>query len=312
MAPPVAPLPAWERPPEPRYPLFADEAPRPVPAAAPVDRDAADAADDEPADSVLPFTDDEPVAWSVAAEDPPGRARRGLLPWLVGAAALLLVAGLGGYLLLTGDADDTAADPAPTAPAAGSDPSSPGGSDSPDADPSPPAEPSTPPTTKSGPNAGGKPRDVAAAASATAPQTARPSRDVGGDVVRYGAGNLLDGRADTAWRMPGDGTGTTLSISLAEATRLTEVGLVNGYAKKVAGYDGYTANRRVTSVEWVFADGTVVPQTLVEGRGLQGIPVDVVSDTVELRLLGVTRPGRGPSGRDYTAISEIGLVGVPI
>ncbi|WP_134767533.1 zinc ribbon domain-containing protein [Nocardioides sp. 1609] len=310
VSPPVSPLPAWERPPEPRYPLFADEAPRVAPPSTGGDDQDRD---DEPAGSVLPYADDEAAAWAVAPEDTTGRARRGLLPWLVAAAALLLVAALGGYLLLTGDADDDSADdPAPTAPAAGTDPSSPSGSASPDPATSPPPEPSAPPTTRSGPNAGGKPRDVAAAASATAPQTARPSRDVGGAVVRYGAGNLLDGRTDTAWRMPGDGTGTTLSISLAEATRLTKIGLVNGYAKKVTGYDGYTANRRVTSVEWVFADGTVVPQSLVEGRGLQSIPVDVVSDTVELRILGVTRPGRGPSGRDYTAISEIGLVGVPL
>ena len=37
----------------------------------------------------------------------------------------------------------------------------------------------------------------------------------------------------------------------------------------------------------------------------------VTTSTVELRLVTVTPPGEGPSRRDYTAISDLTLVGSP-
>ncbi len=94
---------------------------------------------------------------------------------------------------------------------------------------------------------------------------------------------------------------------------IDQVGLLNGYAKQDPGYDGYPANRRITEVEWVFDDGTTVEQTLADGvRDVQLVDTGGVEATsVELHVLAVTAPGRGPSGRDYTAISEVSLLGVP-
>ncbi len=276
--PAAAPLPAWQTPSKPRYPLYADD---PV-----------------PADTGAHGT----PAWETAAPADDDR-RRPWLPWVLVAAALVLVAGLGILLMVGGDDPGAASDPGPdVAPAGASSPAN--------ASPSPPSVPSSsPPPASPGPD---DPRDVARATEVTAPRTARPSRDVDGNVVRYVATNMVDGQSDTAWRVPGDGGGTTLTLDLAGPTRLTEVGLVNGYAKREPGYDGYAANRRIVAVDWTFADGTTVRQTLGERRSLQRADVDVVTDTVELRIVAVTRPGRGPSGRDYTAISELSLVGVPV
>jgi hypothetical protein len=124
---------------------------------------------------------------------------------------------------------------------------------------------------------------------------------------------MLDGVPETTWRMPGDGSGTEVTITLAKATELTQIGLINGYAKTAGELDWYTGNRRLADVEWVFDDGTTVPQSLTEGRRLQVIDIDAVrTETVTLRLLSVSAPGQGPARRDYTAISDVTLVGTPV
>lgn len=133
-------------------------------------------------------------------------------------------------------------------------------------------------------------------------------------MVRYEAWNMLDGVADTCWRMPGDGSGGEITFRLAEQTTLTQVGMVNGYAKlatDAAGHelDWYHGNRRVLSVEWVFDDGTTVGQTLTDTEQMQTVDVSVTTMTVQLRLLQVAPPGTGRAERDYTAISDVTLIG---
>ena len=289
----TAPPPAYQTPPGARYPMYADEQPAAVPGV--------------------------PPAWEAAGapapppHGPPPRERRTGAVWAVVAVAIaLVVVGVVGVLLLVNGTGDDTDPPVADGPARADDPD-PGS-----------VPPSTPPSTEPGPvetepgQAGstdpatvGDPEDLAAAATPLVPDTAQPSTSVTGQRVRYDAANLLDGRADTAWRAPGDLSGTTLVFTLPEQAVLTEVGLVNGYAKVDPGYDGYTANRRVLEVEWVFDDGTVVPQQLGDSRELQTVEVDAVTTTVRLRLLEVSPPARGDQGRDYTAISEVSLVGAP-
>jgi len=153
--------------------------------------------------------------------------------------------------------------------------------------------------------------DLTRGASASAPETARPNLDLTGDMVRYEASNLLDGVPSTAWRMDGDGSGETLTITLPGPSVVTRVGLVNGYAK--VDHDGrdratnwYDRNRRVLEVEWIFDDGTTVVQHLDETRRMQSIEVGPVStSTIQLKIMIVTRPG----DRDYTAISDVLIEG---
>lgn len=146
--------------------------------------------------------------------------------------------------------------------------------------------------------------------SATAPITAPPGVDTAGRAVTYAAANMLDGKASTAWRMPGDGTGTTLVFTLAHPATITSVGLINGYAKTEGGMDWYAGNRRILEVSWHFDDGRDITQTLRNTRSLQRIAVPRIrTGSVKLTLLRVSQPGKGPASRDMTAISEVQVDG---
>ena len=281
---PVLPPPVTTSNEPPRYPLYADEA--------------------VPED----IREDDPMASTGnhrhVGERQPRSAAAIWVPWLVGAVVLVLVASVGIWLLLGSGDDDspTASDPAATDPA----PASPKASKSKEPKPSPKPSEGKP----------GKPDDVARSATAKVPATAPPNEDVDGNMVRYEGRNMLDGVPETTWRMEGDGTGETITFDLAEPTTISEVGMINGYAKTAS--DGgrelnwYTGNRRVLEVEWVFDDGTTVSQDFANTRNLQTVKVDdVTTSSVQVRLVSVSKPGSGPAARNNTAISEVSLVGTP-
>ncbi len=288
---PVSPPPVYEAPPPARYPLFADET-------GDGSSTARQATAEPPAG--LAETTVGPVTRPTSHQPRPDR-RRSVGPWWIAAAVVaVMLLGAGGWRAL-GDPDP---DPAASD---GSDSGSDSGSVSPT---TVPVEPAPDDARKEGGQV--DLLDLTRLVSASPPGTAAPSRDVRGNAVRYEAFNMLDGQPDTAWRTVGDASGQEVVFGLDGPTRITQVGLLNGYAKVEPGYDGYAANRRITSVEWVFADGTVVPQTLGDNLTVQSIPLDgVVSDTVTLRILTVTDPAAGPTGRDYTAISDVRVVGSP-
>lgn len=321
---PAAPPPVFETPQRARYPLYADDPPprpatpeTPLPAvqrAVPAETTALPVTNGAAA-AVGPSDDDpwagrvEPVAaldlGDLGGHHDEPRDRRTVLPWLLVALALVLVAGMGLFLLTRGGSDDEAADPSPGVGSSATDsPSSPSTS---------PSEPSTPPTSEptTATSAPVKPSDVSADATARAPRTAGPGTDVDGGTVRYDAANMLDDDPATAWRAQGSLAGESIVFTLAEPTRLTSVGLVNGYAKRDPGYDGYTANRRVLEVRWTFDDGSTADQTLTDSRDLQTLRVGVETRTVRMTLVRVSEPGRGSKGRDFTAISTVRLVGAP-
>jgi hypothetical protein len=209
-------------------------------------------------------------------------ARRGASPavWLVLAVLVLVALVLGVWLLLRGGGSSDPGGSASAAPSAGAD-------------------------------GGGE--NVASTATASAPVTRAPGVDTQGNRTSYDASNMLDGDKTTAWQMPGDGTGKVLTFTLAKKTHLTQVGLVNGYAK--TGEQGgekvnwYAGNRRVLAVEWLFDDGSTVRQDLEETTDLQKTGVDVTTKTVRLRLVEVSPPGTGKAARNMTPVSEVGLTG---
>jgi hypothetical protein len=105
-----------------------------------------------------------------------------------------------------------------------------------------------------------------------------------------------------------------LTFRLDQPTRLTRVGLVNGYSKiAYAGgrpYDWYLGNRRVLSVAWIFDDGTTVSQQLGKDRAMQQIAIKpVTTGVVRLRITAVSPPGKGRAARNDTAISEVLMLG---
>ncbi|HET9422310.1 MAG TPA: hypothetical protein VFO49_14320, partial [Nocardioides sp.] len=281
------PPPAYTPPPAPRYPLFYDE----------LFADQASTA--RAAQPPAPPTQ-RPAPGSSPAS-PPGR--RPGVSWLAVALTvviLVLVGVIGGLLMFAGGDDEQAGDTAT-------------GDDTAQSESSPPPserEPSAP--SESASPSSDEPQDVARFATPSAPKTAKPNLDTQGNLVRYSATNMVDGVAETCWRMAGDGTGTELTFGLSGPTELTEVGLINGYAKRSGKLDWYAGNRRVLAVEWVFDDGTVVPQSLSQSRKLQTLQIDpVTTSSVKLRLVSVSEPGRGPSARNYTPISDVMLYGTP-
>lgn len=152
--------------------------------------------------------------------------------------------------------------------------------------------------------------DLVAGATFAVPGTAEPTTDLDGQLVAYDAAQMGDGNPATTWRTPGDATGQTITITLAQPSVVTRVGLVNGYAKQVAGVDWYPNNRRVLAVTWGFDDGSSIEQTFAERPGMQRLKVPPVqTSTITLTLTSVTPPGTGSLGRDYTAISEVTVIG---
>jgi hypothetical protein len=144
-------------------------------------------------------------------------------------------------------------------------------------------------------------------AGVTVPATAETGQDDANRPVSYSQMNLFDGDPSTCWRMDGDGTGRTITIDLGAATTVTAVGLVPGYAKQdpTTGVDRFVQNRRVVKVTWASDDGVTMPQEFTDSPTMQTVPMFSATRYLRLTIGGVTPDG----GRDFTAISEIELVG---
>jgi hypothetical protein len=132
--------------------------------------------------------------------------------------------------------------------------------------------------------------------------------DAAGNPVTYEPAKAYDGDQTTAWRCDGSGSGESFTVSLAEETKLGEVGLVPGYAKTDAnsGEDRYAENNRITKVRWVFSDGTEVVQKMdgsATNRDLRKMRIPkTTADEVTIEILDSVK---GP--RNTVAISEIWL-----
>jgi hypothetical protein len=235
--------------------------------------------------------------------------------WIGAGAMLVAVLLLGSWLLLHGQGGTTAT--SGTTPSLATTQATPSLSPS-----TPPTSPSSPTSSvsSSSPSASqstaltGPAHEVGGQAHASASSHAAGAVDLDGRPVTYVAANMVDGVTDTAWRTPGNATNMLLTFHLDQPTTLTEVGLINGYAKVAyAGtrrYDWYHGNRRVLGVTWIFDDGTTVVQHLSDTMAMQTMPIHpVTTRTVKLRIDAVTPPGHGIAGRDDTAISEVSMVG---
>lgn len=241
----------------------------------------------DPRDDLLPYEEVD----DLSADDPVrGWAWAGWVAFAVALVALVVV-----LIRVVGtDGDGTAADTdtETDAPSAGT---------RVEEDPSAPSEV---------PRGVGKRLDLADSATFGVPATAPATTDLDGTLVAYEAAQMADGNPATTWRTAGDATGQQVIVTLAEPGVVNRVGLVNGYAKQVAGVDWYPNNRRILSVTWAFDDGTEVEQTFAERPAMQLLKVPPVeTSTVTVTITSVTPPGSGTLGRDYTAISEVSVIG---
>ena len=143
-----------------------------------------------------------------------------------------------------------------------------------------------------------------AEASATSPA----AQNGCGEQVVYQASQVVDGSPETAWRVPGDGRGATLTVSIGAPAHVTAVGLIAGYDKvdRCTNADRFVQMRRITKVRWRFDDGTVAEQTFQDSRNLQVLPVDVVTARVVIEVVSTSVAPE----LDYTAISEVRLFGL--
>lgn len=227
---------------------------------------------------------------------PPADQKRSRGP-LVALVLLLLVAAVvaGAVFLSGGDDDERAGGTTTTTRAENRDTTT----TEPEAEEAPPT---TAPTT----TAPADPVDLEVT-DVTAPATAPDGFDACQAATTFAAGNLVDGAADTAWRMPGDGSGQSVTITLSGEHQVLAVGLIPGYAKvdPCDGTDRFTQNRRPTRVTWRFDDGTEVTQPLQDAAEMQTIEVDATTRTIELSIDGVTPD----PDRDFTAISELTIQG---
>lgn len=142
----------------------------------------------------------------------------------------------------------------------------------------------------------------------TANRTAPPSRDASGAEVTYEAAKAIDGDSTTAWRAPGDGRGATLRLRFPEQIEIRRIGLLPGYAKidPVDRNDRFFQNRRIVRARYHFG-GQSVEADFEEKPIVQFTDVHVITDVVIIEVLETTSDPE----RDFTAISEIQVVGSP-
>jgi hypothetical protein len=261
-----------------------------------------------PSRAATPLPPVEPAYLAPPPAPPPGPgAGPGPGLWIAAAAVLLVIVVLGAFLLLRGSGGSPSASSSrPIVPPRSHPTHAPRTSSPPTSEPTSPAS-----SSQVGPAS-----DVAGLARAIAPAHAPTAVDFSGNPVTYDASNLVDGAPDTCWRVAGDATGTTLTFRLDQPTRLSRVGLINGYAKTAFDggrrFDWYEGNRRVISVDWIFDDGSTVSQQFSATRSMQSQDIDpVTTSTVRLRITAVSPPGTGRAARNDTAISEVSLVGRP-
>ena len=195
----------------------------------------------------------------------------------------------------------------PASPSGGHDDAVTPGDPDPDAgDPEGPS-PTTLPPDSTPPTAPPTAVDLVVAGVAV-PSTSEPTSDGCGDPVTFDAAHLVDRADATAWRMDGDGTGATLTLTLEGNRRVLSVGLVPGFDRvdPCAGTDRFAQNRRVTQVTWEFDDGSRVTQDLANLATMQRIDVDATTRKIVLHIDDVTADPE----RNFTPISELAIRGV--
>ena len=145
---------------------------------------------------------------------------------------------------------------------------------------------------------------------ASATCQAPDSQEANGTPIVFAPGNVLDRNPASAWRCAAPATGQSLTVTLAEATHLTSVGMIGGYDKKdpLTGIDRWPQNHRVRRVRWTFSDGTVVEQDLADARGMQSIDVDVTTTSVKIEILS-TYPPSGQDPKQMVVVAEVQLIG---
>jgi hypothetical protein len=137
---------------------------------------------------------------------------------------------------------------------------------------------------------------------ATATSTLAPETSAGG-TGSYEPALATDGREDTAWCTPGDGTGQTLMLRFAQPVLVTAVGIVPGYDKvdPTTGADRFFENRVIVTVRYTFSDGTVIDDAF--GDPIRAMKRTQLPTPLRTTSVAITPTAVSDSGAD-TCISE--------
>jgi hypothetical protein len=139
-----------------------------------------------------------------------------------------------------------------------------------------------------------------------------------GNPVSYPATNTIDDNPTTAWRCDNSAPPHTppqiLTLNLGEqrAFRVTDVGLIPGYAKTdpYNGTNRFVENHTVTKVVWQFDGGLQVEQVIDNPRPeMAWVHLSTPVDAWQIQMA-ITQSGNPGSKFDSTAVSEVVLRGV--
>jgi len=148
---------------------------------------------------------------------------------------------------------------------------------------------------------------VKASASAT------PGTDFCGTRTTYEPTLVLDGQADTTWRVPGE-RDMWLQLDFPGEVRLHRVGIVPGYNKTdpCDRTDRFIQNRVIQEVKLEFSNGQSMKWTLAYDRRMQFVSTGAVRTRFVRLVILSSYPPRPPEGvppRQYVAISEATVEG---
>jgi serine/threonine protein kinase len=215
------------------------------------------------------------LAEPVAEPPPPIRVRWRARPlWIATAIVTAIVIGLVSFVVLDRNGH------------AGPSASPPGGS-----------TPSTPPQL------------IREGVQATASHTAPPATDAAGHSVTYVPHNVIDGDIQTAWRVPGDGRGETVTLLFNDPVDIVRIGLIPGYAKfdPETGENRFEQDRIIKEVRYLIPGRAPTVRHFQPRPVPQFVRVNATASRITVEIVDTTEPG----GLDFTAISEIYVYGYP-
>jgi serine/threonine protein kinase len=140
--------------------------------------------------------------------------------------------------------------------------------------------------------------------------------DASGNAVTYDPQNAIDGRADTTWRVAGDGAGEWLQLDFGSEVSVSSIGLIPGYDKIDPSdrTDRFTQNRVVKVARFEFSDGSSVRASFEQIRDMQFVAFEQPIRTKSIRIVveqTYPAPPAEQGGRDFTPISEVQVLGSP-
>lgn len=138
---------------------------------------------------------------------------------------------------------------------------------------------------------------------------APPSINACNEQTTFEPSNVLDGRFDTAWRVPGNGIGSFIQLDFDMPVQIDQLYIVPGYAKTdpCDGIDRFLQNRRVRQVMLTFENGEPVSANLEDRPIGQAINFPIVTTRWVRVTITSTTDFNKTDGRDFTPISEIGV-----